>query len=513
MVSLLPVGTPAFRLNLFAAFFMLASLWLLLDVCRKLENTLSEILLMLMGIFFLFNRSVFAEALTAKGCVYALSLLVLSGLLWLSMKSFAPKAFISLGWFIWSVGMGNHWQTEILLIPFLCLWAYQSNERLDPKKIFILLSWILLGLSLYLYLPLRTSSGVLPCWGNPVSPRGFYWVVSRQLVRGSENWIQPLSFYAHSAQWELKSLAFYWAPGFGFVALLGAVMLWRKDRALFLRFLFFCVPLVTAVLLVHEERNQYLVPVYLISAAGITLVFGFLGIQWIVGRSNSPQGRTLAFVLLFIVGTGWGFYVFQNENKNGYLLEEDFGINVLKAIPQDGLLLADGDPYVMSIWYQKYARGLRPDIVFEPSIFLYHDWGWRQLTAQSPDLREAIDSSNLFVGRVVALTELSRKHPFFNSLGREYLAPVLKEVPGHWVPKGLIYEWRQGIPPHEKLKGNFDFVSRMERYRGLSMEPNLSMLDESSRQIYGYYALQHSVMADFLKKSPGQFFNRKIMGF
>ncbi len=36
-------------------------------------------------------------------------------------------------------------------------------------------SLALLGLSLYLYLPLRAALEILPCWGNPVTFAGVFW--------------------------------------------------------------------------------------------------------------------------------------------------------------------------------------------------------------------------------------------------------------------------------------------------------------------------------------------------
>ncbi len=144
------------------------------------------------------------------------------------------------------------------------------------------------------------------------------------------------------------------------------------------------------------------------------------------------------FLMTAALSMGWMAHVYRLEDKSRYTLAEDFGLNVLQELPRNALLLADGDHYVMPIWYQKYAEALRPDVVFEPSIFLYHDWGWRQLADQSEDLRSAVYSSPLFVGRIKALTETSAKHPFLYSLGREYLEPILDQVPGQWIPRGLI---------------------------------------------------------------------------
>jgi tetratricopeptide (TPR) repeat protein len=201
----------------------------------------------------------------------------------------------------------------------------------------------------------------------------------------------------------------------------------------------------------------------------------------------------VVLVCLAVFSGLWMVRSFVVEEKSRYTLAEDFGNNVTKNIPRDSFLLADGDNYVMSIWYEKYVLGKRKDLIFEPSVFLYHSWGWDQIIQQSQDLKPAIDSSGTFEGRLEALTLSPFRHHFFYSLGQEYLWKVLERVPGVWSPKGLAYEWMKNSSDSWVLSDEVFAASDRERFRGISLSGPLNDEDPATRDIYRYYADQHFV--------------------
>jgi hypothetical protein len=502
----LPVGTPAFRFNLLAELLALSSLFLILECCRSCNRFLGlskmrlEMGLALMAVIFSASRCIFSQSLTAKGCVYLTTLLFVSFLTWVISRGKRSSGFIFLAWFLWGAGMANHWQTQILCLPVLFFWTGKMKTSNGLKAVVLAASSAVLGLSLYLYLPLRALSGSQPYWGLPTTLPGFYWAVSRQLVRGSENWIQPLSFYLHSAQWMFKTAVMDWLPGFFLFAAAGIGVLWKKEREFLFSLLLLSLPILLAVGMVHEERNQYLVPVYLLSLSGVAVVLGFAGLSWILERvSQKKNGQRIFWILLSAGALVWLAKIYQSEDRSRYTLAEDFGTNVLKGTPQNALLLADGDHYVMSIWYEQYVRGLRPDVIFEPSIFLYHGWGWKHLADRSGELQRAFDASPLFIDRLKILTEQSKVHPLFYSLGRDFLGESFQKVPGYWAPMGLAYAWRAAEPKAGEWAPRSALLLDRQRFRGLADPESAEGIDFSTRQIYRYYAEEHYLNAHFLE--------------
>src|SRR5579871_4038006 len=194
----LPLGTAVYRLNLFSGFLVLLSLFFTLDAARQMGNRFSrpgsrrpawrlEALLAVMGLVFISCRIVFAQSLTAKGCVYTLTLLYASVAAWLYLSdrnSPGRQSYWLLGCFLEGVGLANHWQTQLLWVPFLVLWFFQRDYLWWSRTVLLSLFSFLIGLSLYLYLPLRAQLDCRPSWGYPINLPLFYWVVSRSPFAG-----------------------------------------------------------------------------------------------------------------------------------------------------------------------------------------------------------------------------------------------------------------------------------------------------------------------------------------
>ncbi len=507
LVVLIPVGTMAFRLNLFSAALTLFSLFLTLDAARNLDfsrrnpgrataDWAQEVLLAALGVVFISFRGVFAQSLTAKGCVYTLTLFWATAAVWLYVFQQRHPEDDRPWWAIcllWAVGLANHWQTMVLWVPFLTFWSLQRRQQRRGKKLLLGSTLVFIGISPYLYLPFRARLDCEPCWGYPINLPLFDWVVSRQLVAGVEHWIQTGAFYLESAKEIARAGFMDWLPGFMIVSLIGVVVLRKKDRSLVYGFLALFLPVLMGVFAVHEEYNTHLIPCYLVSLSGLAVLFGFVALRSLQTSLPHPQEAVILAGLLGLAAGVWLAHVFQAEDKSRYTLAEDFGTNVLMGLPRGAVLLADGDHYVMPIWYERYAQGKRPDVVFEPSVFLYHGWGWKQLIDQSADLKP-VESSPLFQERLDALARVGPAHPLFYSLGREFLEPALEKMPGAWVPRGLVYAWELHRPfPLEVSRRVFQVLGK-ERLRGWEGFQMDLRRDLSTEQIYRYYAEQLSVL-------------------
>ena len=503
LVSQIPFGAIAFRLNLFSAFLTLFSLFLTLDAARRMDdlfektlpqnNFKREVLLAAMGLVLISFRGIFAQSLTAKGCIYTLTLLFTSAAVWLyvfQQKNPQDRRPFLAGCFLWAVGLANHWQTLVLWIPFLQVWFFQQR-RFSKAKVFLSAACLgVIGLSLYLYLPLRAQLNCQPCWGYPIHLPLFYWVVSRQLVAGVEHWVQSPAFYLESAREIGRVFSEDWLPGFAVLSLGGMAFLWNRNRNLFYGLTALWVPIFLGIFAVHEEYNTYLVPAYFVCLAGIAILFGFAAIKWISQIFQAPRTPLILAVLLGLYSAGWLACVAKIEDKSTYLLSEDFGTNVLKGLPKGAIFLADGDHYVMPMWYGHFAQGKRPDLIFEPSVFLYHGWGWKQLGDQSEDLKPWVASSNLLQEKLNALIQDPKHHPLFRSMGTEFLGSAFDQMPGVWMPRGLAYAWEpRRLSPREELLMTSRIIAG-ERLRSLEDFRVSTELDFSSQQIYRYYADQ-----------------------
>jgi tetratricopeptide (TPR) repeat protein len=464
------------------------------------EKRGGEILIVLAALSLFFNRSFFAQCMTAKGLVYQLSFLGLSVLTWLRIKTetgradsfFERKKYFIL--FVFFMGFDNHWQTQVLLFPFIALWFLLEWKNWNIKNAITLLTLGVISLSVYLYLPLRSLHLLEPKWGDPVTLHRFLWIVERRLSSHTETFIRGVD---HWRQWGgeyIDLMRDYWWPGFWILGLLGAGVLASRHRKLMTSLLVFYLVVLYSLMTVARDEVIFLLNVYLIALCGVFALWGFTGMIFLSG-SLGQKSKSLYYgvLLLMTLGVGWGgVRTFILENKSRYTLAEDFGINAMQSVSRNAVLLADGDHYVMPIWYEKYIRGLRPDILFEPSVFLYHDWGWRQLALVSESRKgnPILYHSDNLPGRLGELVHQT-SHPVFYSLGREDLDPVLQKSGGEWIPYGLVSRWGvTGSNPKQCFDELLD-IAESQRLRGVKDWESDPGLDYSSGEIFRYYGRQH----------------------
>ncbi len=489
--TLLPIGTPAFRLNLLSQLFGVGALLVSIKLLRRiLPQTESSpgltLFLAWLGMAFLGCRDLLSQSLTAKGCVYTLTLLFTAWLLILYWDRMAVKRGLRmmLPFFVWALGMSNHWQTHLVWLPFLGVWFYQTRAQWGMKELARGFTIALIGLSPYLYLSLRGNLHPLPCWGDPNHWRGFNWIVTRKLVSGLEPFTRDLDFYlSYLSQLKLIYTT-HWLPGFVLGVLPGVYFLGKKERDWLRGLLVLGISVFLAVGVIHEENNTFLVPLYLLSLS--SLVWLVAGYGWWVLFGRIQKGRIGIILLLLAIQSFWTAKAMGLEDKSRYALAGDFADNVLLGLPQNAVLIGEGDHYVMGIWDAIYARGERPDVTFEPGVFLVHDWGWRQIAQQDRDW-SAISQSPLFQERLETLTSQPLRHPLYYSLDNNKMRLALVAVRGRWVREGLAMRWIE-IQKGKRVEPSSAQTRRLyslQRFRWKAGDENA--WDPSSQVILAYY--------------------------
>lgn len=505
LFSFVPVGTIAFRLNLLSESFVLAAL-VFVGLSVKKEEDAWWTPTFWVAVFFLFScRSVFAQTLTAKGGIYTLTLLFLSLFWWLRVRNAGKGPSNRLFFFVcflWAVGMTNHWESEILWVPFLVFWGWQEGFRWDAKKAFQGGAVILTGLSVYLYLPLRAAQKPGLCWGNPVSLSEFWWVVSRKLASGTEPLFRSWSYYLSFLGEYLKVMGTHWMPGILLVALWGGFCLYRSQRGLFYSSLLIYSPMVLGILMVPREETKFLVGAYLVPTQALVAFYLSKGLP----DPRTRKGK-VGLMLLMFLSWGWFYWIFQKEDKADYTLANDFAVNALKALPSHSILLAEGDNYVMPLLYERQVNGLRKDVVFETAVFLFHEWGWEQLAAQDPEVGQAVRSSKNFAERLSALTRLGSQRGLFYDLNLAYSHGAFLRSPGDWIPWGLEQRYQTDPSTTAEVSDRVSQLVKLERFRHLDRPTG----DEevTTREIRHYYSEQYFGTGRWLRQK-GDLFNALV---
>ena len=556
LASLAPLGSPAWRLNLLAALCGALACALLAVLTQTLAadwlrarheagpGALAALGGAVAGIAWACSSTFWSQSLAAKGGIYTLHMVLVSGALcsliaWVRWAQAAPSltapALLKLpparlAVFLLALGLGNHWETQALLMPaaaalvFCVLWprrVFRTPAKDWTTPLATLAALVVLGLSPLLYLPLRARLEPALNWGNPSGWNQFWWVLQRQEYLDLETgFLKSLrSALLSGGAWKdvadnwqvvqrqgLRVLSHTLGPrpdlGLGLVllGLLGwpvvkptwkpwsAGLLAQVGLAIGLLILVFTAG-VTFYFHLKEEMvwilDVFLLPVYLAQA----LLAG-LGLVWLAVRLGPALRRILVPCALAASLTllPWSFYLLRASalTQDRQFLAWDFAHDLLLSVKPKGILLAEGDFFTMPVYYMKYVRMARPDVDHITTVFLSTDWGVAHVRAIQPRLGigavprastgERAGDAQVLRAAVAQIVQAGvPARPLQVSLFRQVLDQSIPEWASRWQPMGLAAELDGPATPEEDNRR----LGLLKAFRTRHLELDRADLDPS----------------------------------
>ena len=391
-----PVKNPAFRSNLMSAFWGSLSLVILYILMLRLgegikhksrPNALFSPLSMAMGVLFLaFSSSFWLQTIRAE--VYTLNLLFTLLLIFLSIKwseiepSSSSHKLLFLFSFVFGLSLTNHPLLIITLAPaFLLFFLIHGFKRfLSPTKLIIGVAFLLLGISVYLYLPIRSSLSPAINWGKPDTLSGLFSYLLRTTqpsIPSSVTGFPYLGRLGFNLSFPVNQfgLAFFW------VGVVGALLLYKINRRIFLfTFSVFILNIITATWATDFSMKNYDLLGYLLPSLSMFAIWFAFGtnliLSWATGilgvrPSDSKSGKLriprfllnyslLGIILLFPLFQVWRN--FSGCNKRSQVWAYRYASQILSSAKKDALLLIGDDNTLTPLWYLNLSQGIRPDV-------------------------------------------------------------------------------------------------------------------------------------------------------
>ena len=262
------MGSIAYRMSLFSAFYAAATVGVLHSLCRRLG--LHPLACLFAALLFAFSPSFWGEANVQR--VYSLNALFVAIATAIAFSWYGSRKVprLVLAFFLCGLGAANH---TFMAIYGICLLVFvlvvEPSLFRRARPLVLSGAGFAAGLLPYLYLPLRSRADPLLDWGNPETLRSFLAVVFR-LDFWKRAWIEAPS--------DLLVIAVDYLAGVGkellwigaALALVGAVMGWRRRWPVLLALLVMVANLMTMAL--HGSRSdifiwhRYYIPSYLVLA-------------------------------------------------------------------------------------------------------------------------------------------------------------------------------------------------------------------------------------------------------
>ncbi len=390
--TMLPIsGDEIVRLNIFSAlltstaavifFFFIIEL---LKIFKKEKKDSILTASFLSTLILAFSKTFWTQAVSIE--VYSLHLLLISTVLFLFVKAINTnhkKMWIVFA-FLVGLSFTNH-LTTILLAPALLYWFFTEFglNKNTFKKILYLIPPFFVGLSVYLYLPIRASQHPLMNWGDPQTVEKLWWHFTGKQFRvwmfsSSEAARKQLNYFFENLSSEYHFIILI-------VAVVGFIVLLFNSRRIFVFTMLLFVTCVSYAINydIHDIDSYFLLA--FISLA----IFVSVGIQKII---DGYEGKTVSIIALIILVGLSGVQLFANydkvDQKNNYLVE-DYTKNILLNLPKNSIVLSyQWDYFVSASYYFQHVKNIRPDIVVLDKELFRRSWYFSQLERMYPAIME-----------------------------------------------------------------------------------------------------------------------------
>jgi len=483
---MLPIWNSALCSNLMSAFWgSLALVLLYLLILEIISQTNSSRSLLRLStitsiLFFAFSTSFWLQSIRAE--VYTLNIFFTLLLIFLVIKWWHVKEshlgfrILLLFSFILGLSLTNHPLLIITLVPAFLLFFFSTDFRfvLRPKKLFILVIFLILGISVYLYLPIRSSLSPSINWGKPDS----WSSLISYLFRTSQPAIPPSDSglpYLNRFWFNLTFLVDQFGLAFFWLGVVGAMSLFKSCRKIFLfTFLIFILNVLTATWAVDFSLRNYDLLGYLLPSLSVFAIWFALGLKaslgWIfeeVGIIHTNHINEAYKFAGYMVG--YGLFViflllplfqiwknFHQCNKKSQDWAYSYANQILSSVKKDALVLVGDDNTLTSLWYLNLSCGVRPDVKILSISALAQKSYREQISQQYIDIkfpklgqkdfgRIAYEVSQLNVSNSPVYSTHFSNHPTFVQ---------------HLRPAGYVFEFypKKVILTDKDIKGQKDFL-------------------------------------------------------
>jgi hypothetical protein len=364
----------------------------------------------------------------AKGGIYTLNTWLTITMVYLLFKmrerGWFVKSFLLIG-FLYGLGLAHHWPNMAVMAPAF-LWMFFSSQKRVPMgtlvnnlvtlKPFDLLDnignifsafglvnfikaflMLMLSLSIYLYLPIRATLKPLVNWWNPQNYDRLIGTILRKGYqdvgdkRGWATFVRDLKRFWLHAHHQYGDVFTFLVFG---LAIWGLVWLWRKGHwptamglaalggGVFAGIVIFNNPL---------EGYQWTIDNFFSPVFMIIAMFAALGVaglcEWAFREWDDRlvplyvSSFILAFALMPLMldysapmKTADNQVVYRGNDQSRYISSYDEGMNMLKTVNNDGVIVCNGDIDILPLWYLQFVEGKRPSVVSFTMQLIPYDW-------------------------------------------------------------------------------------------------------------------------------------------
>ncbi|MFH0775878.1 MAG: DUF2723 domain-containing protein [bacterium] len=388
LFSYIPISNIGMRITLSSAIFASLASTFLYFLLLKLSVSL--IFSISAALSFSFSWTFFRVASYSKPyAMYAFFSILIILLLILWQESINPKSktqnpksknYFFLFSFILGLSFTNH-NLMTTLVPGILLFIFMVNKRVfSNTKLLINGFWLFfLGLSVFLYLPIRAFQHPPIDWANPTTLSNFIDCIMVKFAQKRFFDVTSLKMFFMFKHYSLLVAKQFLI--FGTLSILGLYLLYHSRKQIFFLLAFIILVNTGLSLVVFTDitpgivdYESYYLPSFLSLAIGLGIGLNFF-------KKNSKVCY-LAFLIPVIICV----FNYYPSNKSRFFFAYDYGRNILKGLPEKTMLFTYTDHEFMTLWYLRHIEKRRDDIIQLNLYDLTTPWVIERITKDYPTI-------------------------------------------------------------------------------------------------------------------------------
>ncbi len=351
------------------------------------------------------------------------------------------RPLITIG-FAMGLALVNHHFLALLLFPALVPTVTRALRSKRWRTYTVAIAATLLGLSIFIYLPLRASTNPSPNLGEPITIERFFWVISAQAFQKNTGSSVPLTLTERHLN--VLTLLFEDLHIYCLIALVGFYAMLRTAGVRRIGIVWILVLVVSVVARAYlgfvrsnPDAQGYLLPAYAAIGALFAAFFAAL-VRPQKGRDRSPSRSALAIAAVVVVlGLAQIYNRTPKSDLSGFTATDDVDDLLRREQPTRAVVLLHAPQSVFLVWGGEAEDCLRPDITIVPVPFLSYPGMVDTLVANQPELRDLL-RGYLLDGEFgePELQNLAAKRPLMVEMDVRVSPSLYRSM----VPAALAYE-------------------------------------------------------------------------
>lgn len=361
LFCMIPLGNIGFRMNLMSSFFAAFTVSIVYLLILKITFSciagfFGALILAFLPLFW--SQTVAAEVYT----LHAFFVVLLIYLLW-KWDETRDFTYLLTAAFLAGISFCNHLQT-LMLAPAVLFIIYSTEKKvfLKGKNFLILSLFFILGLSLYIYLPIRSGTGVTLQWGDVSNLEGFLSHVTGKGHRGFYVFTQNFPAYVLRCK---EVLYLIWKQ-FGLILLLS---LWGWLKLPSVRWKIFVILLILFDLfytlflnIISLEISPFELPTCVIlsilSGIGLSEALRIIFKKPFISR----QTRVAIATICCLIPLLFAFFNYKQCDQSKNYTAYDNAVNILRTPESGSTIIMDGDNIIFPVTYGRMVERMREDI-------------------------------------------------------------------------------------------------------------------------------------------------------